>query len=246
MPEKEGDRVVYPDKPRPVSSLSASLDEIIKNSKKKRKRDDDDNEESGSGDKNNANAKANDKTSNALVLGPAEAPAAKRHAATVQSVSMSEVGRQVRNGVATDLWLRDDPEDRTTNFNTFGGRTTTAAVTSKDEYHITSEEAYHRVTTNILESHLRANNNVFKPMGIMTFDLRAQRLARLNARLPVRELVKLHRARDEKKAAIAGAAPQESSGNASSKPDTDTGTGTKQNQKTAEELDNEIYEYLNA
>ncbi|KAI2779027.1 hypothetical protein F4815DRAFT_475893 [Daldinia loculata] len=118
-------------------------------------------------------------------------------------------------------------------------------------HHITSEEAYRRVTTNILERHLRANNNVFKPIGLtVMFDLRAQRLGRLNARLPIRELVNLERSRrsrrsrDDENAGTAGAAPQESSGNASSNPDTDTGTGTKQNQKTAEELDDELYEYF--
>ncbi|KAI0109724.1 hypothetical protein F4814DRAFT_377138 [Daldinia grandis] len=241
MSEKGGDRVVYPDKPRPVSSLSHSLDEIVKNSKKKReggkrKRDD-----------NSDNANSNEKANSTLTPAPAETSTAKRRA-TVESVSMSEVGRQVRNGVATDLWPRDDPTDRATSFEAFGGRTTIVPITS--------EEAYHRVTTDVLERNFRANNNVFNPMGMMMFNLRAQRLASFSAGLPIRELINLNGSLEENASSSSKPNPSTSTStnpSAHARASTDTNATNrgnssrrrnKRDQRMVKDLDDELDEYF--
>ncbi|KAF3064214.1 hypothetical protein GL218_01144 [Daldinia childiae] len=198
MTDKEGDRVVYPDAPRPVTSLGASLDEIIKNSQKKkkketkRKRDDD----GGGGGDTNANANANgdanadgkakatdEPSSNSQIAGPAEAPAAKRHAATVQSVT-----------------------------------------SMRDYYYITSEEEYHRVMSRIFERNLQANNNVFQSIGLQlnSANLRAQRFVIFNSRIPATELADIQRFRRSRAAEAASAALQESGGNASSSSNSNT------------------------
>ncbi|OTA78084.1 hypothetical protein M434DRAFT_18247 [Hypoxylon sp. CO27-5] len=183
------DRIYVPGDVPEVSSLSKALDEIIQDgdvrTKRAAKRKHGGTQAPGSA----AVAKDSEKSESEGQLVAREP--------LLHSARVREVGRTMRHGLATSLFLKDNPDVR--NFEAFGGAITMANADNP--------ASYKRITENVLDRNLRANGGQFREMAMVFMPSRSNLASRQQHLLPANVVRRIENEATEQNSTPAWLAP---------------------------------------